>query len=149
MSSKLTLCGAVLASCIMAGSVFAHSGAAGVVKERMDMMESIKDAMKMIAPMAKGQVEMDEAVIRKGAQMLQQNSGEGLAKAFPKDSIHGPSEALPAIWVKWDIFSNLNNELHDLSKELEQNAGNPELAVTTFKKVAGTCASCHQQFKKD
>ena len=88
------------------GLVFAHSGATGIVKERMDLMKSIADQMKTVGKMIKGEEEFDvnRVVIAAGAI-------EAYAKLvpdlFPDGPVEAPSEALPAIWQDWAKTKNL------------------------------------------
>ncbi|WP_420549694.1 c-type cytochrome [Curvivirga sp.] len=148
MRGQLFVTGLVSAI-FLTGTVFAHEGATGVVKERMDMMENLKSVMKTLAPMVKGQKEMDSQVVIEQAKIIRQNTGEVLLSKFPKDSIHGPSEALPEIWQEWDKFKGYNTKLSELGMALNEAAGDPDAVIATFKAIGGTCGACHKQFKKD
>jgi len=148
MHVKLLVSG-VVGAVLLAGSVVAHEGATGVVKERMDMMENLKSVMKTLAPMVKGQKDMDAAVIAEQAKIIQMNTGAALDAKFPENSIHGPSEALPAIWEKWDEFQRLSKKLNEASVKLASVAGDEAAVKGAFKEIAQTCGACHDQFKKD
>ncbi|WP_158007833.1 cytochrome c [Methyloceanibacter marginalis] len=52
----------------------AHEGATGVVKERMDLMDTQKDAMKVIGEMAKGKVPFDAAKAAEAAGEIERTS---------------------------------------------------------------------------
>ena len=57
-----------LLACVASATLaLAHEGATGVVKERMDLMETQKDAMKVIGEMAKGKTPFDAAAATKAA----------------------------------------------------------------------------------
>ncbi|WP_425045819.1 c-type cytochrome [Primorskyibacter sp. S87] len=115
--------GATAASVIAAMAV-AHSGATGVVKERMDGMDVMKDAVKVIAPMMKGQTAYDSATIKKAAQDIGKHAGQPLLTLFPEGSVHGPSEALPSIWEDWQAFVDLALRLEELADGLAAASAN-------------------------
>ncbi|GHB47987.1 hypothetical protein GCM10007094_41640 [Pseudovibrio japonicus] len=94
----------------VAGAI-AHNGATGVVKERMVAMGAMGKAMKSLAGMMRGDSTYDAETVRNSAAVLQSHSGEALTALFPKDSISGPSEALPAIWSNWQEFEDLSEKL--------------------------------------
>ena len=75
----LLLC---LASATLA---LAHEGATGVVKERMDLMETQKDAMKLIGDMAKGKTKFDAAKATKAAQRYRLTAKK-IPELFPEGS---------------------------------------------------------------
>ncbi len=161
-----------------AAIAFAHSGATGVVKERMDQMGMIAKSMKTIGQMMKGQTDYDAAIVKSEAAMIAAHGGETLIKLFPEGSTKKPSEALPAIWTDWDRFSAIANNLSLYASALSDGAGNervasggglssgglssggltsggsdePDLASMSpddlFAKVAGTCSGCHQDFRQ-
>lgn len=60
-------CLTLLACALSATLALAHEGATGVVKERQDLMDSQKDAMKVIGDMAKGKTPFDAAAAIKAA----------------------------------------------------------------------------------
>mgnify|MGYP006189648243 CR=1 FL=1 len=105
-------------------SVFAHGGATGIVKERMDFMGSLGKAMKQLTAMMRGKTEYNEDEVRKIAVKIQNHGGDAMTKLFPKDSIDGPSEALPNIWQKWDQFEAYASRLKTYGLALEMAAGN-------------------------
>ena len=147
----------VLASVMIlvgASFVVAHEGATGIVKERMDHMKSIKDAMKGLAPIMKGQVPYDASAVRAYARALAAKGGTAMTDLFPEGSIHGPSEALPAIWTDWQGFAASAQELEAAAGLLVETAGNPRDGSTSdptkaFSRVVGTCRGCHDDFRKD
>jgi cytochrome c556 len=102
-----------------------HTGATGVVKERMELMKSIGDATKAIAEMMKGAVAYDAAKVEDLAMTIERHAGEAMTEKFPKDSLDHPSEALPAIWSDWDRFSELSDQLAAYAGALQKAADNP------------------------
>lgn len=135
-------------------SAFAHKGATGIVKERMDHMKSIKAVMKELAPIMKGQVAYDPSAVRDHALRLSAKGGAAMTDLFPEHSIHGPSEALPAIWQDWAGFSDSARELEESAALLAKTAANARDGSATdpwqaFDRVVGTCRGCHDDFRKD
>lgn len=83
---------------------WAHEGAEGMVKERMDRFKDNKAAMKAI----KGNLSGDAAVIAQKASEIEAWASE-MVNFFPEGSSQPPSEALPAIWEAFDHFTELAN----------------------------------------
>ena len=81
----------------------AHENATGVVKERMDLMEDQKGAMKIIGDMAKGKVPFDAEKAAEAARVIEVTAGK-IPELFPEGTAGYPSEAKPEIWTHWDEF---------------------------------------------
>ncbi|WPZ37171.1 cytochrome c (plasmid) [Thalassobaculum sp. OXR-137] len=115
-----------MAAAIGAGATtaIAHGGASGVVKERMDSMEALGDAMKELTAMMRGQQDYGAERVRSLAATIESHGGEALTRLFPKDSLDHPSEALPAIWSDWDRFSALSDQLSTYAQALAAAADN-------------------------
>ncbi|WP_170138565.1 c-type cytochrome [Rhodobium orientis] len=140
----------------------AHSEAKGIVKERMDVMQELKDTMKRVTPMFKGEVPYEKAVVKAAGKHIHAHAGADMTALFPKDSLQHPSDALPVIWEDWPDFTSRAKDLKSLGKELAKNAGKgaPEgirlsaevarvvPAADTFKKIAKTCNACHETYRK-
>lgn len=103
---------------------FAHGGATGIVKERMEVMDQIGDAMKALTAMMRGKETYDAARVRTIAATIEDHGGKALTDLFPHDSMQKPSEALPSIWRDWDRFSALAEELSNNAKALGMAADN-------------------------
>ena len=127
---KLAIAGSVLAVGF-AGAVFAHSGATGVVKERMDGMAAMGKAVKAITPVMRGQVSYDADMVRAFAEEVRKHSGEAMTALFPEGSGGMPSEAKSAIWSDWEEFEELAEQLHTLSEGLAMAADNGLMAGTS------------------
>lgn len=123
MKKKVVIAAAIIG--LSAATVFAHGGATGIVKERMDMMGDLKNAVKSLVPMMKGDIDADPQKIVMLSRIIQENSGKHMTEKFPEGSIHGPSEATPTIWSDWEGFQNLADDLGKLAKGLEAAAENP------------------------
>lgn len=115
-------------SAIVASSVglaaLAHSGATGVVKERMDAMGEMGKEMKRLAPMMRGQTEYDPDVVRNAADTMIGHAGTHMTELFPDGSNRMPSEALDAIWQDWDAFVALAEALRTSAEGMKLAAGN-------------------------
>ena len=102
----------------------AHSDATGIVKERMDLMGAIGNAMKSLSKIMRGEVEYDTDRVRELAKSIEGQGGESLTELFPKNSLDRASGALPAIWEDWERFSTLANQLSSFASALGFAAGN-------------------------
>jgi cytochrome c556 len=144
---KNTIRGGLLSLIVISpffGLAFAHSGATGVVKERMELMKTIGDAMKGLAEEVKRGDAADPERILSHASTIQENSGTAMLAVFPEDSLMPPSEAAPAIWDEWDRFEEIAMQLSDRVDAIRQS---PEDKVA-FAELAGTCKACHADFRQ-
>ncbi|EPX82134.1 c-type cytochrome [Salipiger mucosus] len=117
----MTIRSVMLGGALVAGTVagaWAHSGAEGVVKDRMDAMKAMQDAVKTITPMMSGQADYDAAAVREAADVIEARAGKELTELFPEGSIEGPSEALPAIWQDTERFRTLAARLKTAAEGL-------------------------------
>lgn len=121
---KITGFSAVIATASIAGAVWAHSGATGVVKERMDGMMAMGKSVKEITPMMRGKTDYDPERVRAFAEEVRRHSGEAMTKLFPEGSDGAPSEAKPNIWTDWDEFAALAAQLQTISEGLAIAAKN-------------------------
>ena len=117
----------IVAAVLIAGTAvtaFAHSGATGIVKERMDAMLAMGKAVKTVAPMMRGETAYDAETVRDAARLFQQHAGESMTKLFPEGSDGKPSEAKPEIWTDWNSFAGLAAQLETFSAGLAAAADN-------------------------
>lgn len=121
MKPTILVTGIALAS---AAAALAHSGATGVVKQRMDNMDVLKAQMKALRPMMQGKAAYDPASVRQAARTIAAHAGETLTTLFPEGSLDHPSEALPAIWDDWARFSGLAAQLAFFAEGLAAAADN-------------------------
>ncbi|MCF6302988.1 MAG: cytochrome c [Devosiaceae bacterium] len=99
-------------------SAIPHSGATGVVKQRMDGMVMLGNQLKLLNPMFSGISPLDLNIAKSASDIIAQHGGSAMSELFPKDSISGPSEAVPAIWVRWNEFEKLAMDMEAYAKEL-------------------------------
>ena len=152
LTPKLMVIGLSLAVAVggTASLVYAHSGAKGMVKERMEMMKGMGDAMKTMGAMFKGEAPFEPAVVAKKAALLAKHA-KMIPDMTPEGSNDDPSEALPIIWQEWDGYVTSANKLADEGEKLVGVASNgAELAETRaqFINVSKTCGTCHDRFRK-
>ncbi len=102
----------------------AHGNASGVVKERMELMEEMKESMKSMSDIFSGKRDYDAQIIKKAARVIERNAGEALTRLFPEGSLHGPSEAKPEIWQEWGRFEDQAALLKRYSTALGKAADN-------------------------
>lgn len=151
--------------------VLAHSGATGIVKQRMDSMETIGRSMKALNAMLRGEQAYDAVSVRALAREIGQHGGGNMTKLFPHGSMQKPTRALPAIWTEWDRFAALARRLSDSAAALGAAADNgraPSASGTTrdgnsapgidqlskmspeavFAHLSNTCTACHRDFRE-
>ena len=108
----------------VSAAAFAHSGATGVVKERMGAMKSMGEAIKRIKPMMSGETAYDAAAVREAAQAIAEEAGKTMTGRFPEGSTDHPSEVLPRTWEEWERFVRLADQLETAANGLALAAGN-------------------------
>ena len=126
-STKIAL---VLVASITSGVALAHSGATGIVKERMDGMAAMQKAVKAVTPIMRGQAEYDANAVRSFAAAVEMHSGEAMTKLFPEGTGGKPSEAKAEVWSDWEGFETLAMDLEILGKALLDAADNGLAAMT-------------------
>lgn len=146
----LTFARAFALGCLTLATVaLAHEGATGVVKERMDLMKSQQDDMKLIGEMAKGKTPFDAVKAAEAARHIEATAKK-IHELFPEGSDGGPSEALPSIWGQWDQFSGDADDLATVAGTLATalDGATHDGWKGDFKQVINACKSCHQDFRK-
>ena len=113
----------VAASSVGLGAL-AHSGATGVVKERMDAMDELGEVMKRLTPMMRGQSDYDPNIVRSAADTMIGHAGAQMTELFPQGSNGKPSEALDVIWEDWEEFAALAEALRTSAEGMKLAADN-------------------------
>lgn len=127
----------------------AHEEATGVVKERMDLMETQKDAMKVIGAMAKGQVPFDTGEAAAAAKEIE-TTAQKIPDLFPEGTGGYPSEAKPEVWTDWDRFTGDADGLETAAKDLVMAfEGEASDWKAKFKGVIDACKTCHKTFREE
>ena len=136
-------------------SVFAHKGASGVVKKRMDEMKVMKDQLKDIDKMLTGKKAFNDQTIRKHLDSLRDHGGKKMTKLFPKGSTQKPSEADPAIWKDWSAFEKMAIALNHSTDEFRTKLPTGKIDKQEIKQLQNahlairkTCKTCHDRFRE-
>jgi cytochrome c556 len=145
VSTALTM--SVLSLLFFVPLALAHEEATGVVKERMDLMKSQKEAMKVLGAMAKGQVPFDAPKATDAANEIEKTSKQ-IPELFPEGTGGHPSEAKPEVWTKWDEFTKDAEGLQTAAKDLVMALGAPDWQAK-FKGVIDACKTCHKTFRQE
>ncbi len=147
---------------VMGGQVMAHSGAMGVVKERMDAMTTLGDHAKAVGDMLKGKTAFELTAVETAAQAFVTH-GEQIPALFPdtnESRTGSKTEALPAIWENWEDFTALSTQLTEDSRTLAmvtaelstgaKSANDQSRAVrAAFFRASKSCSGCHERFRLD
>ena len=136
---------ALSAGLLLSVSAFAHKGATGIIKERMDNFKASQMALKQIFAASKRN--NFEAIVPLANQI--KNWAEIMPTKFPTGSDGPPSEAAPAIWTDFEGFKLAAKENFEAASFLEVTALNGDAKATAkaIKQLAGTCKSCHQSYR--
>jgi len=127
-------------------TALAHSGATGIVKERMDGFKAAKKSMKALKGAVRGG---DYATIAREAESLNLWFTK-LDNYFPEGSNPKPSEALDVIWEEYDRFSSIGKDSANASAALLRaaNEGDEDLAREAFSELAASCKACHDDYRE-
>ena len=141
--------GAAFAVCLVAATMaLAHSGAQGIVKQRMDSMDAMGKAMKTVGEMLKGTAQFDATAIVEAMRSVSVHADE-IPGMFPEGSLSDPSEAREEIWSNWDRFTTLAEGLSTTAARLADIAkdGDRKAVAGAFNAVGKTCSGCHEGFR--
>ena len=124
----------------------AHQGAPDIVKERMDRFSEAKNQLKQIK---KALSEGDFSTVQNTASSLR-DWARVMPDYFPEGSGMAPSEASPRIWEEFEAFKGAAKNHENAATKLMEAAdsGNKDISISAFKTLAGTCSSCHRQFRQ-
>lgn len=127
---------------------WAHGGATGIVKERMESMKVMGDSMKSVAAMVKGEKSFDAKAIAKAADQVSIHADK-IPMMFPKGTNEKPSEALPKIWEDWDQFVEMGKNLKAEAENLKVAAegGDKRAIMVGFAKTGKICSACHTDYR--
>lgn len=119
--AKITI---TLTASAMAAAATAHTGATGVVLDRMKGMTAIRDIVAELAPMMQGTVPYDAFTVSEGARVISSHAGEKMLSLFPEDSLEGVTYARSEIWESWQDFATLAEDLEIYADALSAAAPN-------------------------
>ena len=132
---------------LLSVSAWAHKGATGIIKERMDNFKASQIALKQIFAASKRND--FEAIVPLANQI--KNWAEIMPTKFPSGSDGAPSEAAPAIWTDSKGFKLAAKENFEAAAFLGETALNGDAKATAkaIKQLAGTCKSCHKSYRSN
>lgn len=129
MQSRRT-CALALSVSAFAVSAWAHSGATGVVLDRMNGMTAMRDAVAELAPIMQGAVPYDASLVAEGARTIAARAGDKMLSLFPENSLEGVTYAKSEIWSDWQEFAALAEKLETYANALSVAAVNGFQPVT-------------------
>jgi cytochrome c556 len=126
--------------------LYAHTGASGVVKERMDNFKQSKASMKAIKTALRAS---DFDTIASEASSIN-TWANNLVEHFPEGSNPPPSEALGLIWEEFEQFKDRAGAQIDASFELREAAESRDIEASTqsFSDLAQSCKACHDDYRE-
>lgn len=142
------LFGAAALALTATAAAVAHEGASGVVKQRMDAMQSIAGALKSIKKEIGEGESYDAAAIKRDAEAIARHGGEAMTSLFPEGSKHGPTEAKSVIWTEWRDFAAKAEDLRARADDLAASAMPGAPPTAEFKRVVQACAACHKLYRE-
>ena len=140
----------MLVSLSSVSNVSAHGGATGVVKQRMDAMSDMADAMKEMALVVKGKKEFSRELFIENGELIAGHSNM-LPDLFPQGSVKGSSEAFAIIWQQWDDFVSISDRTKSNAEEMvamAQDGSELRPLIKQFVKIGGDCKACHKDYRK-
>ena len=118
------------------------------VKKRQNAMQQVREAIKVLFPMAKGKTDYDDFVV---ISMLDQmlNAAKPYASYFPIDQeAVAHSEAAETIWTDRSGFNqSVKKFIDDIEFALNAEPENLDDFKPMFAKITNNCQSCHQVYR--
>lgn len=123
----------------------AHDHAAGVVKERMNIMEAMAKQMKAIRTYIRNGGDL--AAARSEAQALRALAAQTIA-AFRVNSMQPPTDARPEIWKNWADFEARAKAAEVASESLAATDVNDAAAMSSrVRAISESCSGCHERYR--
>ena len=146
-TSFKVICGITLLG-LTGVAALAHSGATGIIKERMDMMSQITKDTKAMVSMVRGKADIDWEAVKKAGEHAAM-TGEHFPMKFPEGSFKAPSEAAEAILTDPEGFKEQSQALWDAGTALIEasDAEDEEAFKSAFTDYTKTCKACHSDYR--
>jgi len=137
----------VLVICGVTPLGFAHSGATGIVKQRMDQFTRSKDNLKAIK--AHIAAENYQEIQRLASEI--KDWAESMPDYFPVGGDQKLSEASPQIWVDFSGFKRAADAHATAAGDLVIAASHEDktAVIAAMAATAASCKSCHKRYKLD
>jgi cytochrome c556 len=137
--------GIAIVGALMAGSISAHEHATGVVKERMDAMESMAKAMKAITRRIRENRDVEQ--VKADARSIH-SFARTMTSLFPPRSNQHPSEARGSIWQNWSDFEAKAKLLAAESEKLANTEARDAKSLDVqARAVSQACGQCHEKYR--
>ena len=138
---------AAVAALALASAAVAHDHATGIVKERMDAMESMDKSVKAIKERLRASREL--AAVKKDALSIQAHAAK-MTSLFPAGSTPSPTDAKASLWQNWADFETKAEALEAESAKLAQTeAASPDAIRVQFRTMNQVCGGCHKLYRKE
>lgn len=129
----------------LATAAFAHEGVKNPkVLERMMLMSTMAEDMKVIGDMTKGATAYNAVTVRQTAAKFKSHMGETI-RLFVTPEQDPKSEALPTIWTSFPDFAERAQRMANAAAVLE--ASSEADYAEKFVDLGKTCSSCHKSFR--
>ena len=141
---------AIAAAAILIGFALAtpgwtHDHATGVVKERMESMETMGKRLKAIKDRIKAK--RDLATVKADAEAIKELSPH-VTHLFPPGSTDAPTQATKAVWQNWPDFEKKAKSLEtEITKLVETNADDRAAVASQVLAVSQSCTNCHEKYR--
>ena len=144
MQKSIIVTSLILASVTYLDAI-AHSGATGIVKERMDYFKDSQSNLKKIRLHIRN--ENYEAIMPLANSIASWSAK--MTDYFPKGSDIKPSEASAKIWSDFEGFTEAAqlNWKATISLAKAAKIGDRGAVIIAFKETAKSCKSCHKMFR--
>ena len=124
---------------------YAHQGATGIVKERMDKFSQSQRDLKASFKLAKSGEFAD--IMTKARAMVAW--GREMPSFFPEGSGGAPSEASPQIWQDMAGFTAASTAFALAAEDVIMAAekGDIDSTISALRSVGQTCGTCHRTYR--
>jgi cytochrome c556 len=140
----------VVGACLAGGVAFAQAEPDNAIKYRQTIYQTLGANLTAVVMNLKGEVDFPDAVavhaqtVAAAAPLVlpameQNTAGEGSAD----------TEALAKIWDNWDDFASKAEDMEAAAMQLAEIAqgGDMQAIGAQVQEVAGTCKSCHDEYR--
>jgi cytochrome c556 len=119
----------------------------GVIKQRQEAMEGVRDGMMMLGSIAKKEQPFDAEVIQANAAKIAGHLAQA-AELFPEGSDQGDVQtwAKPEIWTDRTHFEEIMESTHTAAVEL-QSVTDASAFPPALGKLGNGCKSCHDMYR--
>lgn len=130
---------------LLAGAAFAKDGVTNpVVKERMDLMQTIRVNTGVMGDMASGKTAFDAAAATQARANLAAAAALIPAK-FEAEETDPVDEARPDIWMMFDDFTSKAEALVTAAEAADTTS--LETLQASMRAIGGSCQSCHESYR--